>query len=354
MAVDMGGLGRLHDRYYIRGLAPLVGFAFVGIALLYVVLDVMQNIDDLAEHVASSGFLTTFGLLGAVYAVRITAYACEFGPGIFLVGAALHAVSLAKDNEFVGLLASGVSMKRSLAPALVLAGVSALAAAALRETPLPELNRLERRWTRRLHGRGTKVLRGALVRTSGGGVLVVDEYDSEAGVARGFVWSEGGRFVVADEARWEGGSSSWVFPGEGKVFDYDGGEVGSRLSELTTSTGPEALEFERLGPQVLNLGELWRVGGREARTALHARLSDILSWIILAAIGIPVVVRYAGRSALTGAGLCLLLAGGYELTSRAGLAFASDGTLPVWLGAWCPKLVFGGLAGAVYASSDRG
>ena len=126
------------------------------------------------------------------------------------------------------------------------------------------------------------------------------------------------------------------------------------MDELRTSTGPEALEFETLGPRALTLGQLSRVGGRKARVSLHARLSGILSWIILAALGLPVVVRYAGRSALTGAGLCLLLAAGYELTSWTGLALASGGALPVWVGAWCPKLAFGCLAGAVYSMSDRG
>ncbi len=354
MACKVGRLVRIHDRYFLRGLAPMVGLAFAGIALLYVVLDLMQGIDRVAEHAASSGFLATVWLTIAVYSVRVLSYACQFGPGIFLVGAGLHAASLVRANEFVGLLASGVSMKRALAPAVVLAGTFALAAATLREAPLPELNRLERKWTRRLHGRRTKVLTEALVRTGGGGALVVDGYDPESGVARGFVWSEGGRHVVSDEARWDEESSSWVFPRGGKVYDYGGGDVGTRVDALRTSTGPEALELERLGPQALTLGELSRVGGTEARTSFHARLSDVLGWVILVALGLSVVVRCAGRSALTGAGLCLLLAGGYELASHAGLAFASGGTLPVWLGAWGPKLAFGCLAGVIYSMSDRG
>lgn len=350
----MGRLGRIHDRYVLRGLVLWVGLTFAGIALLIVAIDLTQNIDEVAAHVASSGFFATIWLTLKLYSVRVMSYGCEFGPAIFLLGAGFCTVSLARGNEFVGLLASGVSMKRQLAPALVLAGVSALVFAGLKEAPLPELNRLEKEWTRRLRGGRRRTLRAVLVRAAGGGVLVVEEYDAEARLARGFVWWEGGRFVVADEARWEEERSSWVFPHEGKVFDYEGGEVGTRLDELRTSTGPEAFEFERLGPQVLTLGQLSRVGGRKARTALHARLSDVLSWVILVALGLPVVVRYAGRNALTGAGLCFLLAGGYEFASRGGLVFAGDGTLPAWLGAWGPKLVFGCLAGALYSMSDRG
>lgn len=113
---------KIFDRYIAKNF--LIGYviAFSVIIGLRIFIDLFVNLDEFTEH----GELTSIAVLKNIfdfYAVNTTLYFRDFAGMITVVAAVFSVGKMIRSNEMVALVASGVSLKRIIAPIVLLAVV---------------------------------------------------------------------------------------------------------------------------------------------------------------------------------------------------------------------------------------
>ena len=107
------------DRYVARNF--LIGYviAFCVIIGLRIVIDLFVSLDEFTEH-ADLGAIAVVRNILTFYVLNMTLYFRDFAGMIMMVAAAFSIGKMVRSNEFVALMSSGVSLKRVLAPIVML------------------------------------------------------------------------------------------------------------------------------------------------------------------------------------------------------------------------------------------
>jgi lipopolysaccharide export LptBFGC system permease protein LptF len=108
------------DKYIVRNF--LIGYviAFCVLIGLRIIIDLFVNLDEFTEH-ADLGVLAVVKNMFTFYGLNTTLYFRDFAGMITVVAAAFSFGKMVRSNEFVAMMASGVSLKRVIAPVVLLA-----------------------------------------------------------------------------------------------------------------------------------------------------------------------------------------------------------------------------------------
>jgi len=111
---------RIIDRYVAKSF--LVGYliAFGVLIGLRIIIDLFVNLDEFAEN-AQGGVVSVLANIFTFYGTQATLYFRDFAGMITVVAAAFSLGKMTRANELTAVLASGVSLKRVIAPILFLA-----------------------------------------------------------------------------------------------------------------------------------------------------------------------------------------------------------------------------------------
>jgi lipopolysaccharide export system permease protein len=126
---------RLHDRVVLRLVLKALLFAAVGWAIMWVLIDLFEKIDSFVDHQATTLAIVRFYLYQLPDIVRQTL------PVDVLLASMFSLSVLAKNNELVALLASGVSLLRIARPIFVIGILACALSVLLSEKVVPETNR---------------------------------------------------------------------------------------------------------------------------------------------------------------------------------------------------------------------
>ncbi|MDD5458576.1 MAG: LptF/LptG family permease [Phycisphaerae bacterium] len=112
---------KILDKYVAKNF--MIGYfvAFCVLMGLRVMIDLFVNLDEFTEKHAE---LTTMRIIGNIvtyYGTNATLYFRDFAGMITVVAAAFSLGKLVRNNELVAVMASGVSLKRVIAPIIILA-----------------------------------------------------------------------------------------------------------------------------------------------------------------------------------------------------------------------------------------
>jgi len=110
---------KILDRYITKNF--LIGYVisfcvFIG---LTIVIDLFVNIDEFTEH-ADLGALAVIKNILSYYGIHSTLYFRDFAGMITIVAAVFSLGKMVRSNELVAVMASGVSLKRIIAPIVLL------------------------------------------------------------------------------------------------------------------------------------------------------------------------------------------------------------------------------------------
>jgi lipopolysaccharide export system permease protein len=111
---------KILDRYVAKNF--LIGYliAFCVLIGLRIIIDLFVNLDEFTEH-ADLGTLAVLKNIFTFYALNTTLYFRDFAGMITVVAAAFSLGKMVRSNELVAVMASGVSLKRVIAPIVILA-----------------------------------------------------------------------------------------------------------------------------------------------------------------------------------------------------------------------------------------
>jgi lipopolysaccharide export system permease protein len=113
---------KILDKYVAKNF--LVGYAIAfGVLLgMRIVIDLFVGLDEFTEH-ANLGAVSVIKTIVIYYGLQSTLYFRDFAGMITVVAAAFSLGKMVRYNELTAIMASGVSLKRIIAPIIVLAVV---------------------------------------------------------------------------------------------------------------------------------------------------------------------------------------------------------------------------------------
>ncbi|KAA0214488.1 LptF/LptG family permease [bacterium] len=203
-----------YDRYFLGVLAQSVVLVSALIATIFVVVDVLLNLDEFQrfENVARD--------VALYYAFNLPPILYLLFP-LIVVGSGLFALArIIRSRELLVLQASGVGPRRALAALFAGALALALAGLALREFALPPLHAAQRESPVGAYEfrKGKRLT----VRDDQGHAWFVRRYDLNAGLLQGvrILSADGRTLVVAEEMTWASSRGEWFAP-RGEVHDLE-------------------------------------------------------------------------------------------------------------------------------------
>jgi lipopolysaccharide export system permease protein len=110
------------DRYITKSFLIGYGIAFCVLIGLRIIIDLFVNIDEFTEHV-ELGTVAVVRNIVTFYGLNTTLYFRDFAGIITVLAAVFSLGKMVRANEFVAMMASGVSLKRVIAPIMVLAAL---------------------------------------------------------------------------------------------------------------------------------------------------------------------------------------------------------------------------------------
>ena len=353
-------------------IANTVSFTFI-----YVLVDVVNNLERFARHTNSAGEL----IMGCAryYAAMIPVTFCQIlGPVVAVAAALFTVTSFQRANEFVPVLATGRSYQRTLAPILWGGGVCAVGLFLVQELWIPRsihsiMSALETRSGKDTISNfkyfdeefGNLIVLRTVYRfqARAEGVLVMPVTETQ----------ENQSLVIAESMTWqrpENEAGYWKLQ-KAQVQEYDrsarlvihehGIEKGAppKLSQsfpeyrILTRLIPEDFELREKESVYMDLASLARhveeaPDANRWRIKYMARFSAPLAGFLLILLGLPVIVFYGNRNVFVGALLAVVVATGYFLTHSFFQELGVRGHLPANVGAWIAPSVFFALGATLY------
>ncbi|HQB97914.1 MAG TPA: LPS export ABC transporter permease LptG [Candidatus Cloacimonadota bacterium] len=345
------------DRYILREFLRTYLIIFFSFAVLFIVIDVVDNLPRLIRAGATVDLAISYYLLRIPYLVVLTSPVTVLLTGLFMMN------GLAKHNESVAIRAAGISIKRAMLPLFALGIVISAGVAALGEYVLPwaESTRSElynvkikgeqpedQMLKARIHYRGQE-----------NDFYYFGFFDGYKNTLRiidltriDFETSEIIERVSAGSATWDG--ERWeLFECEVRRF-RNGKQVYSTYYPSTTMPilDVEPKDFVRITKKTLalNFFELWDYIGRLQKLGedasreivdLHMKVAFPLTNLIVIFFFIPIAtsnVRSKGRGWVFMLGLVVCFA--YLIVVQVSQSFGYNGIIPPIWAAWLPNMFF--------------
>ena len=350
------------DRYLVRQFLAHTGTGLAVVAALFVVIDVIQELDRYLRIKPSIVHILEH------LAYRTPAEIHKSLPIVMLVATIFLFLGLSRYHELTAMKAAGISLYRVSAPILGIGLLMAVGAALFQELVLPKLNELgsevdrikirgqqprhlqtlTRLWLRSADSRFYRV---ELVAPSTGDLygMTVLEVDREFRLVRR---------LDAQRAHWTG--QGWDLTDGATRQVSPSGQVETAAFTATTVTLPETIEdftaiqkltsamsYRELRDYVARL-EIAGFQVRKYLVDLYAKLSSPLENLIMVLIAIPFALQSPRGGRLFGIGLAIAIMGGYLVLDRTALAFARAELLPPLLGAWTANIIFLGIGASLF------
>jgi len=370
---------RLLDRYIAREF--LVGYVIATsvVLSLRVIIDLFVMFDEFIEAKvgqATPSALTVFGYILDYYGPKMFEYFRDFSGTMIILAAAFSLARMRRQNELTAVLASGISLKRFIAPIVLLAFGLNLLMVIDQEVVLPRMaNKLVRYhdemgqlrslsfWLmpdkiKYLKGASQPYLDRQVAQAGEDALLSAGSYDSAAKTMLRLVVilrREGqmvGR-INAETAQWDSDQQDWVLS-EGYYFSYDNsGRVGranvAAVDRYRSDLTAEYLYLQRNKDfkGLMSSSELTDLLGRqlqpaeraEAISEKHFRFADPIINMVMLLLALPMIVSREKRSTKVAMLLAFVGAGGCFLTVFA-CKLLAGGMLQPLLAAWLPIIVF--------------
>ncbi len=129
---------KILDRYIAKNFLVGYAIAFCVLVGLRIVIDLFVHLDEFTEQSGLGAAAVTRNIV-TYYALNVTLYFRDFAGMITVVAAAFSLGKMVRTNELIAVMASGLSLKRVVAPFLVLALVLTAVLVVDQELIIPRL-----------------------------------------------------------------------------------------------------------------------------------------------------------------------------------------------------------------------
>lgn len=345
------------DRYLVREYLVLLGVGLAVAAALFVVIDLMQDLDRYLRVKPPLVYILEHFLY------RLPAALHETLPIVMLVATIFLFLTLSRNHELTAMKAAGLSLYRISLPVLLLALAVTASAGVFQELVLPHLNELgeevdqvkirgqlprhlrsrERLWVRTgdtrfyrielLHP-GTNDMWGVTVLELDRDFRLLHRLD-----ARRAHWTEGGWELT------EGAYREMRPDGQVRTvpFAYTALDLKEEIEDFTRAQKTvRRMSFFELRDYVARL-EATGFHVQKYLVELYAKLSFPLINLVMVLVAIPFALQAPRSGRLVGIGLAIAIMAAYLVVHFVCLALARADLLPPLLAAWTANVIFLGV-----------
>jgi LPS export ABC transporter permease LptG len=351
------GFPTILDIYVIRRLLGPLALVLVSTSLLYVVIDLTDNVDDMAKNSAPLDVIVGY------YFNLVPQLIMDIMPLALMISVLILLTMLERQQELTAFKAGGISLYRVVVPILLIASVVAGAMWVLSESVVPNSNRKAKKLLDRIKGRDAPRSYSAGGRQwllsrddlSFYNFLQFDESDQSMVRFTKLTIDEAMnlRFhLFAQRVTYTNGAwmaqSGWY-----RQVEPDGTETFEMITGPTEVGIPETPDYfahERRIPAEMSVKELRSYidelvdsGHYPARLIVrwHQKLSYPLSAFLMVFLALPFGLNRGGRRVTTMQGIALALVLGiiYYVSVAFFGKLAEAEVLPAVFGAWAPAVL---------------
>ena len=364
----VGGLlyaaGGTMARYVTRQFLALLGICFFGLAVLWLLIDLQDNLEELKLS------KDALGTASRLYAARLPELVVTLLPYALLLSLLFCLGRLSNSREIVAMIQTGRGLARLTTPFFLTGLLSAALCAGLNYSWAPRATAAEKAILDTARGLSETAADSVVFRNPRArrlwrvgtfpadfalgapllNVRVIE--DAPDGSLRSI--------LVADTATWSRRDNSWTFTGayRGQLEDELAPVYKPDLPDPYLVTGWRETPAEIIQPGLpaaqLGIPELntWLrsnpPGSRAPRatylTQWHHRWAQPVNCLIVVLLATPLGIVFSRRGASGGVAVTVFLCAGLLFFTNISLTLGDARYLPPALAAWLPNLVFGGLA----------
>ena len=338
---------RILDRYLLREFAWPLLYCFDAFAMLWVVMDLFDNLSD---------FLQAHARIGQVLHYYLIVFPNAFVllmPMSLLLGLLFCLTNLGRHNELTAMRTSGVSLVRISIPFLATGFVASLIVFGVNELFVPRSKERTDSFMSALRGKGQKdaIENFFFTNASERRDWYARRFNTQTSEMEELVQvyerkSDGTEFRIdAERARWDG--ADWRF------YDarINGGPPVAETNFPSINEAPKRLAVEGKKPDQMTSAELRRYIRAQKRVGrtnhlaiyqvtLHYRYAFPLTCLMVVWIGIPLGLRVSRSGPLRGVGIALLLVVAFYFITHITLAIGRGGRISPVLAAWLANAIF--------------
>ncbi len=349
---------KILDRYLISFFTTKLLWAVMAAVVIFVVMDLAENLDEFVDNDASGGVILRYYYLFVPYIFYLVLPVAALLATLFTIG------GMTVSNELTAIKVAGVPFLRPLFMLVLATCGWAFITYTLGETIVPQANR-ERmdimRYEVKKVPRESRALKGRIyVQVGSDRQLYIDNYRAETKEAFGvrLLEVENGKVIDRfDAAKMIWLNDNWILQDANELqftgIDSITGPVlwqqDIRLKIPGDDLRPDELEKVQTKPEEMNASQLQeflsrfkRIGGESRRweVELYAKAAHPVAAIIIVVFGAPIAaVRRRGGTAL-GFGLSLFICFLYFGLIQTGKILGIKGVLDPWFSAWIGNIVF--------------
>jgi lipopolysaccharide export system permease protein len=357
---------KLVDRYISKQFLVTFLFSSASFASLFIMINLVENLDNFIDHGISTGQIILFYLSGIPETFLLTTPLSVLLASLFVTG------KLSMQSELPALKSAGVSLARLLQPFLFVASMITLFNLVNSCFIVPSMYDWSRGFEKR-YMKSNKRDGGAAVhiRESKNRILTIGRvgYDLTSGASVSLEEFDGSRLVSridADSVRIGRSKKQWIFHNaRHRSFDNKGGE------RFTANPGTETIQLSlskntfrllNADPDQMNLVQHIQFireqdkagisGTDRSKVKLNTKIALPFAGMIIVMIGVPLSTRKKRSGLALEASISLLVGFLYLGMLKALGTIGYNGLIPPMLAAWLPNLIFIAAGFALYRSAN--
>jgi len=344
---------RIHDRYLLVQFTRIFFYAVLAFVIIYITVNTFEEIDNFIDHDAHIWDVTRYYFLSIPFVLTYVVPVSLLLATVFSMGI------LARRNELMAFIASGLSLLRIAGPIIVFAISVSVVSIFFNDIVATKASRMAEDVKHYdIEGRERRdpsQVENLHYLADDGYIYLARRYDYNTTtmydvVVQQFDGSTLVRRIDAKRAQFHG--DRWVFYSGFDRHFRDGDEMVSAFDTLPVpelNEDPSVFTQEQIAQENMNFFELSKdidkirkSGGTVERplTDLYFKLSYPLAGAIFVLLGISFASGKRKQSMATGFGLTLLIAFTYYGVLRVGQTLGYNGVLPAPLAAQLGNLIF--------------
>jgi lipopolysaccharide export system permease protein len=345
------------DRYLLRQWTRVFLVVMLGFPILVIVIDLTDKLGQYLGKGLSRGTLALAYIYGMPETMFFVLPAAVLFATTFTVG------PMSRYSEVTAAKAGGVSFYRLIRPLLAVSAAMFAFGLVLGEAaPGGSSKKAELLGEKQIRSRDARP--NFVYRADAGWVYVVGYLELGPRAMHDVVLEREGSgadyptiLIAAEQARYKDSTKRWTlsrgqlryFLGAGREFAFAFDSLRPRqLTETPTDLlaepkAPDEMRFAELGRYI---DALSRSGSDTKKLVVERALKIAIPFtcIVIALFGAPLAMTNPRSGAAWGLGVSLVTTFVFLLLVQLSKAIGAGGVLPPTFAAWCPNLVFGGLA----------
>ncbi len=346
---------KLIDRYFIKQFVQTIFFGLIAFTLIFVVIDMMENLDDFIDQHVPFQIVMHYYLVFSPDIIKLMTPVAVLFSALFIAGKA------ANLSELTAFKAGGVSMYRFMAPFLVVSFLISLFSIYFAGYVVPMANKTKVNIEMKYLKRGYNY--------SGSNIFFQDSKNKIVSIAyfdytndqanrvsiEGFDKNDPTHMISRIDAismLYDSTDNIWIAKhGIKRTFYYDS-QVATPFSELKLNNlnfKPAELIIKQQKPEEMSLTELdhfidmqKRAGNDTTSLSIEfdSRFAFPMASLIVVLLGLPISASRRRSGVAVSVGLNILLTFIYLVFMKVSQAFGKNGALNPLLTAWVANLIF--------------